>query len=638
MPTKEEIDRIENVVIVNTEAEFAIDVQNKRRSNDEFERNQAMYDLIADQPEQNWMANTVIPEFWTEVTVQTGLEMKQEFTRRDYVEIYHESKDDNHRLAGEARKELINRVLNKRHLHYFQKRAKASGLKNIHGNVYGRAKWERKTITRTEIERQTIPLDNPVPGGQQEVVVEMEVDNEEVVFDRFNLDILDPRNVFESPEITYTLSDKKRVTIQYNTDIGEMREEEKLMGYFNLDKVEDALKDAGQAGQTDVSTQTEDEDKPSEYEFTALKTFKAVEVHLDEWVIVGNDGVSIKPGVDTKGIPTKKAVLMKIIKAFVDVSEKKILVRYQPYPFRDPFGNTYNPIFKGKCYIHPIKDDGIGDGKASYSLEMARNGIFNLGQDRVMISTLPAIKANSVSAQEFRKTWNFEPNAIFEAFDISHIGEFKISDDISGVGNIMNVLDTAQRASSASFPTVGGGLPLASQTASASVISEDRSDTRSFYKAMTFNFTFNEELYDRIGWMYWQFALPETAEKDIGKDKIFDYNPFLDHTFKTVTESLETESSKAAKIQILDNMFLQAQQIPNDNTLAMLNYIFIKKAKLLGDEAEDIVDVLFNEDEEFIPSGGQGSLPAPAGGGSSNQTGVAISPQEAGARGATRQN
>lgn len=636
MPTKEEIEKIENVILVNTEAEFDIDVRNKRRENEEFERNQAMYDLVPDQPEEQWMANTVIPEFWTEVTVQTGLEMKQEFTRRDFVEIYHESKDDKHRLAGEARKELYNRVLNKRHLHYFQKRAKASGLKNIHGNVYGRAKWERKTIATTKMEREIIPLPNPIPGGQQEVVVEMEVPGEDqVIFDRFNLDILDPRNVFESPESAFTMTDKQRVSVQFNTNIGEMRDDEELMGYFNLDKVEEALKGM-EGGKTDVETGTEQDDKPDEYVFTALKTFKGVEIHLDAWVI--SDGEGIKPGIDIKGIPLKNAVLEKIIKAFVVVNEKKILVRYQRYPFRTPIGDPYNPIFKGKCYIHPIKDDGIGDGKASYSLEMARNGMFNLGQNRVLIATLPALKAGTNSAQEFRKTWNFEPNAIFEAFDINDIGEFKISDDITGVGNIINILDTSQRASSASFPTVGGDLPLASQTASASVISENRSDTRSFYKGMTFNFTFNEELYDRIGWMYWQFALPETAEKDIGKDKIFDYNPFLDHTYKTVTASLETESSTAAKIAILDNMFLQNQQIPNKNTLRLLNAINIRKWELLGDEYEALADMLFDEEEEFVPSGGQGSLPAPAGGGASNQTGTPISPQEAGARGATRQN
>ncbi len=633
MPTKDEI---EHVIIENTEAEFAVDVQNHDRDNKDFELYQNMYNLVPITPEEEWMADTYLPEFFTEMTVQSGLEAAQEFRRRDYVEIYHESKEDKHRLAGEAKKELINRVLNQRHLHYFQKRMRASGLKNMSGNVYFRCKWERKTIKKMSIEPQAIPIENPIEGGQQEAIVDVEVETDQVIFDRFNLEVLDPRNVFVSPEITYSLSDKKRVTVQYDTDIKEMTDKEELMGYFNLDKVKKALENT-EASPTDVVEGDETKDEPSVYQWTALKPIKAIEVHLDEWVLVGKNGIEIKPGIDNQGNHVEKAVLMKIIKAIVDIGDKKILVRYQRYPFRDPFGIPYNPIVLGKCYIHPTDDMGVGDGKASYSLEKARNGIFNMGIDRVALATLPSLKAGTNSAQEFRKTWRFEPRAIFETYDPNDLQEFKLSDDISGVGDIMGILTSAQQASNASFPTAQGGLPLASTSATATAASESRTDARSFYKGLTYNNTALMEIYDRIGWMYWQFALPETAEKRMG-DKIFDFNPFLDHTFKTVTESLETDSSRQAKIAILDNMFVQSSQIQNKNTLKQLNYIFTKKAKLLGDEYEDVNDVLFDEEEEFVASGAQGSLPAQGGVGTTNQTGQQINPIEAGARVSGRQN
>jgi len=617
MPTKDEI---EDLIIEKTEAEYAVDCQNHEKDNEDFELYQSMYNLARMQTDEDWQSNTPLPEFLTEMIVQSGLEAAQEFRRRDFVEIYHESKDDKHRLAGEAKKELINRVLNKRHLHYFQKRMRASGLKNMGGKVYFRCKWERKTITNKSIEPTAIPLENPVEGGQQEAVIAMEVSSDEVVYDRFNLDVLDPRTVKVSPEITYSLNDKKRVSIEYDTDINEMIETEELMGYFNLDKVKKALEGA-EGHATDVPTGDDSEDKPDVYKWTTLKPIKAVEVHLYEWVIVDDDGVSIKPGVDSQNNPVENAVLMKIIKSFVSVSDKKILVRYQRYPFRTPFGEPYCPIVMGKCYIHPTEDLGFGDGKASYPLETARNGIFNMGIDRVTLSTLPTLKAGTNSAQEFRKTWNFEPNGIMEAYDPNDLQEFKISDDITGVNNIMSILTTAQQASNASFPTAQGGLPLSSTSATATAASESRTDARSFYKGLTYNNTALMEIYDRIGWMYWQFALPETAEKDMG-DKIFDFNPYLDHTFKTVTEALETESSRGVKIQILDGMFVQNQQIPNKNTLKLLNYINTKKAKLLGDEYEDVNDVLFDEEEGFVPSGGQGSPPSPEGVPATNQTGL----------------
>lgn len=631
------IDEIERVILENTQAEFDIDVQNHTRDNEDFELYQSMYDLIRDQPEESWMSNTPLPEFLTEMIVQSGLEAAQEFRRRDYVEIFHESKDDKHRLAGEAKKELINRVLNQRHIHYFQKRMRASGLKNISGKVYFRCKWERKTIKKISIENQIMSLENPIEGGQQQAVLPVEVETEEVIFDRFNIDVLDPRNVFLSPEYTYSVNDKKRVNVQYDTDIGEMTDDQELMGYFNLDKVKKALEGEG-GGKTDVAKGDDGGDvEPQEYQWTALKTFKAVEVHLKDWVIVAKDGLSIKPGIDNQGNPVKNAVLMKIIKAFVTINNEKILVRYQRYPFRTPFGEPFNPIVMGKAYIHPTNDLGFGDGKASYPLEVARNGLFNMGIDRVSLATLPTLIAGTASAQEFRKTWAFQPRGIFEAYDTNDVKEMQLSDDITGVNNLMSILTNAQQASNASFPTAQGGLPLASTSATATAASESRTDARQFYKGLTYNNTALMEIYDRIGWMYWQFALPETAEKAMG-DKIFDYNPFLDHTFKTVTEALETESSKQAKIAILDNMFAQSAQVQNKNTLKQLNYIFTKKAKLLGDEYEDVNDVLFDEAEEFLASGAQGSLPAPGGAGATNQTGQPINPVEAQVRQAGRQN
>lgn len=630
-------DEIERVILENTKAEYDIDVQNHTRDNEDFELYMSIYNLVPDQPEEPWMSNTPLPEFLTEMTVQSGLEAAQEFRRRDFVEIFHESKDDKHRLAGEAKKELINRVLNQRHIHYFQKRMRASGLKNISGKVYFRCKWERKTIKKMNIENQAIPLENPIEGGQQQAIMPVEVETEEVIYDRFNLDVLDPRNVTTSPEITYSLDDKKRVSVRYDTDIGEMTDQQELMGYINLDKVRKALESEG-GGQTDVAKGDDEGDiKPQEYQWTALKTFEAVEISLKEWVLVAKDGLSIKPGIDIQGNPVKNAVLMMIIKTLVTINEKDILVRYQRYPFRTPFGEPYRDIVIGKCYIHPTNDLGLGDGKASYPLEIARNGLFNMGVNRVNIATLPTLIAGTASAQEFRRTWAFQPRGIFEAYDTNDVKEMQISDDITGVNQLMSVLTSAQQASNASFPTAQGGLPLASTSATATAASEARTDARQFYKGLTYNNTALMPIYDRIGWMYWQFALPETAEKGMG-DKIFDFNPYLDHTFKTVTEALETESSKQAKIAILDNMFAQSAQVQNKNTLKQLNYIFTKKAKLLGDEYEDVNDMLFDEDEEFVASGAQGSLPAPGGAGATNQTGQAINPIEAQVRQVGRQN
>lgn len=628
---KQSADRRESVVISNTEAEFEIDKQNHTDFNDDYELYLGMYNLIPDSPEEEWMSNVPLPEFLSEMTTQMSIEAAQEFKRRDFVEVFPESKDKKHLLAGEAKKELINRTLNQKHIHYFQKRMRASGIKNISGNVYFRCMWERKVVQKTELKDVIIPLENPREDGQQQAVIPVEVQTDHVLYDRFNLDVLDPRNVFVSPEYTYSLQDKKRVTIRYNTNIEEMTLNQDYMGYINLDKVKSALKNVA-GGQTSVIQGSDSEQTVEEYQYTSLKSFSVLEVYLTEWVIPDAKG-GITPGYDSSGNPEKKAVLMKIIKSIADIGGKKILVRYQRNKFRDAFGNAYLPIVQGKCYVHPTDDLGFGDGKASYPLETARNGMFNMGINRVTLATLPAVKASSASAQEFGRTWQFEPRAIFETLNPADLQEFQLSDDISGVAGIMSILTNSQQQSNATFPTIQGALPKASTSATATAASESRTDARSFYKGLVYNNTALMEIYDIISLMTWQFALPETAEKLMG-EKVIDFNPYLEHTFKTVTATLETESSKQIKIGILDNMFMQIAQVQNKNTLKALNYITQKKFMLLGDEYEEINDILFDEEENFVAPPSQGSLPANGQPGQpTNQTGL----QQSGTEQALRQ-
>lgn len=106
---------IERVVIQNTLGEYEIDKENHSEDNTDFDVHMNLFNLIGDAPDEDWMADIKLPEFLSEIVTQASMEAAQEFRRRDFVEIYRESKEKKHIDAGDADKELVNRTLNQPH-------------------------------------------------------------------------------------------------------------------------------------------------------------------------------------------------------------------------------------------------------------------------------------------------------------------------------------------------------------------------------------------------------------------------------------------------------------------------------------------------------------------------------------------
>jgi hypothetical protein len=395
-----------------------------------------------------------------------------------------------------------------------------------------------------------------------------------------------------------------------------------MMGYINLDKVRETVEGKG-GGQTQSKIDTRSgESEKQEYTFTAMPEFDVIKCYCKEYVIIDKKNIeNIKPGIDEQGKRKDKAVLMEIVKAYADIKGTQILVMYQRNKNRDPYGNAYRPIIRGQCYIHPTSDMGFGDGLAARPLQVGMDDNFNMANDRVRIATEPTLKASTASATDFKNTWNFGPRAIFEAYNAADIQEMQMSDDITGSLNVIQMLRGMQQQASATFLHTMGGRGSPSESATAVAEASTRTDARSHYKALTYEHTAINEIVQMICWQTWQFALPETAEKLMG-DKVYDFNPFLDHTFKPVSEAIESEYSRETKLNIYNNMFAQIAAIPNPNTLKVLNRIMVKQAKLLGDEYEDAIEGLFDESAEFTGQQGGAGTPAVVGGAPANQTGL----------------
>jgi hypothetical protein len=98
------------------------------------------------------------------------------------------------------------------------------------------------------------------------------------------------------------------------------------------------------------------------------------------------------------------------------------------------------------------------------------------------------------------------------------------------------------------------------------------------------------ELYWMITQMAAQFMRPETAERMLG-DKMPDFNPTLDFTYKPVSASIETDESRQAKIrnwiQVLGFI------APDPERRQAVDFVLNELAQLMGKEFEGFANKFF---------------------------------------------
>jgi hypothetical protein len=181
------------------------------------------------------------------------------------------------------------------------------------------------------------------------------------------------------------------------------------------------------------------------------------------------------------------------------------------------------------------------------------------------------------------------------------------------------------------FPTTMGGLPSKTSTTATAVAGADqRTNQRTNYKAMTFEYTLLCELYWQIQQMTWAFAKPETGVKLMG-EKVYDFDPLLNYTYKPLSQSIETEFAKQEKIKNWTTILGYVMNSQHPSTPQLVNLIISKIAKLMGDEYKDFAGSLLDESQPMQPVEEQnaeaGGVPA------SNQYGLPQSNIEQVARG-----
>jgi len=632
---KEEInpqDRIERQVTDQLYNEYSIARRNQESDTMDFEAILDLLECKRTEREYEWMSDVFIPEYPSIHLTEASQWANQYFQTRDFVDVYLSGETPEDKIKAKMVKKLINSTLNQTEVRHFIKYIQLRGINSTRGVCYALCRWEKQSKENTVEVPIRRPIVNAMTGEfsyEDSIRTDIQV---EYTMDRFNYDPIDPRNIFTDNKYAYSLQEKEYIIIRDEISYEDLKEAETRRGYFNLDKI----KKLREPRKTDTAKETHDSagstavpEKPIKKNFDHLIRFGKMWSLIEE---SDNDGypVKTKSGMDELGNIKEGAELIESIVEEIFTGDMRILIRFQPTPYRTSKGIPYRPVIRGLCYIHPTKDVGMSDGKYSRELQVALNDTINMSNDRTKLSTLPTFKGQQNAIMDNDQIY-FEPEHVIPLPNVEDLEEFKINPDVRGAMAQAGLFISKMQQVNSIYPTTMGELPeMASTTATAVAGAETRTNSRANYKSLTFENTFFIDFYWMMLQMAFQFMHPTTASKLWGRDaRLFD--PDGDYSYTPISSNIEQEYSKDRKVQRYDQILSRIASIPNPAIIPIIAYILQQQCILLGAEFQDISPMLeVLKATPNTPEPGPGSQQAPTGSPlpTSNQTGNLMSMQE----------
>ncbi|OHB71863.1 MAG: hypothetical protein A2W23_06340 [Planctomycetes bacterium RBG_16_43_13] len=620
------------------DGEYKTSNSNKSQENNDFDASIDMLECIRSEKNTSWMSDIFLPEFPSILMTAAGGWANQYFKTRDFIEVKLEGDNPKDIVKARGAKKLINKTLNQKDIFHYHKYIRGRLINALAGQVYAVCWWEqevKQVITGYQPSYSQDEFGNLITPPKP-------IYGEKIVRDRFNYEIVDPRNVFTTNEYSYSIQEKNAVIIRSEKTYEDLLAKADANNYINLDVVKELLKGNGSAQETQTSQETYNKDdkkqkdsKPVSKQFDVLERFGKMWCKVTERDENG-EPVSVEPAYDTLNMLADNAELLETIITFVVIGTTRVMVRFQLCPYKDAKGSHYRPVIRGWCYIHPTKDSGLSDGKYLRELQIALNDTFNLSNDRVKLATMPTLIGRKYALED-NQTIYFEPEHVMEVEDpLSDLRELSIKDDISGALNQMAMLKNSMHQISAKFPTTMGDVPENSSTTATAVVGADnRANLRDNFTDLTFEYTFLIDLYQMILNMSYQYMRPETALQVMGEDA-YEFDPEADYSYTPLSQNIESDYSKYKTLSLLDQFIGRVSNIPNPSTPKLLNYLLSKAFELFGDRFPEYKEHLL--DEKYMPpeAGGKtmGNQPTNMGNQpTSNQSGTPMSNMEQYTRG-----
>ncbi len=643
-------EELEGIITKQVDMEYKVAKSAKSKDNADFESMIQMLECERAEKDYEWMSDYFYPELPSIILTDASSWANQYFQTREFVDAHLEGSAPEDKGKCKAAKKCINQTLNNRSMYHYHKYIRGRLINALAGQMYAICWWEKRIKKTTEYREgfQELGVDefgseilrdesgnildpNQVPAR---VKVQVPIEKEQILVDKFNYEVIDPRNVFTDNKYCYSIQDKDFIIIRSETTYTELKEHEEECGYINLDQVKELMK-----GQNETETSKETYAKGENKVSSKIKNFDRLLRLGKMYVIIKEqnpEGIPTKviPGYDTDGEPLDKAILLELIIETILVGSKNVLIRFQLNPFVDARGNTYRPVARGWCYIHPTKDVGLSDGKYLRESQSIINDGLNMGLDREKLATIPTLKGKKSSLED-NSTIYFAPEHVMQVENVDDIQEFKINSNIDSMLQFVGMVMQGDQKISAIFPTTMGDIPKGDPTATSIAGAEQKAGGRSNYKDLTWEYTFALDFYWIMLQMTYQFAEQETAIKMMGEDAQ-NFDADAEYSYTPVTTNIEQEYSKYRKLQILDQFIGRLVNVQNPQTMKLLNRLLAMSFELFGKELPDYKDVLL--DENYMPplssssSSGQGAgagqMTSLSSAPTSNQSGVEQSGME----------
>tara|TARA_Y100000294_G_scaffold100851_1_gene93561 strand:+ start:2265 stop:4220 length:1956 start_codon:yes stop_codon:yes gene_type:complete len=600
-----------------------------------------MFDCERTEKNYDWMSDIYFPEFTSQMLTQSAIEAGLYFRTHDFVEVYIGSEQEVHKNAAKVNKDLINKTLNRRQLWFYQKYMRAINMKNISGVAYFRCWWEQDTrMEKIGTRRVREQIGTDINGSPIEQFTDQDVEVDVVLKDHFNFDVIDPRDVFTDPSYVYSLQDKQWIILRFDTTVDELEANADTMEYFNLDKLRT------DSGNTPRETDTKGDktthhglDNKSNAIKTPLKSLMVLQRLGKHWVMVGNEEgdrdpngnpVNVTSGIGNDGQKKEGAELHEMVITFAMDgfnSSTRTLIGYHPARDIDSMGNPYRPVTRGLCYMHPAKDDGMGDGKCLRELQIGINDTINMENDRTKLATIPIMQGNQHDISD-NETLVWQPGAFWQTETGDKLDEVQIDSNVVGALNQVNLYQNMMQQASGVSAETQSKLAAPTTTATATVNQVRRSDTRSAYRTLTMENTGLTDIFWFITQMSARHMRDETAEKMLGEEGMISFDPTLDFTYKPISASIDDDSSKQTKIQ---NWIQVLSFIASDpERRDAIDYILGELASLMGKEFEAFGNKFFANTKAPPMAGGGGNMQPQGAAGAvpSNQSGMEQSPEE----------